>query len=360
MPYNGTGTFNRIYSWAVDAATSVAISSSRTDAEMNGFAAALTNCITRDGQSPPSADLPMGGKKIANLGLATVAGDALSQAAGDARYLLLTGGWTGTLPFTSAAAAGITLQKTGANAGTAQVYNDGGLNLIAGAATQSIFIRGDGINLYNFAATLLFQVDSTGNVILKQNNKSLGFTDANGGNPIFVCQADNNFCFYGTDAAGALRAVCSVGMHSSTAPFVFSIAVQGVTPSTADNSTLFATTAYVQANLASYQSLTPRVQSVASAATVTPTAANDEVVITAQAAGLTLANPSGSPVQGQGIVIRIKDNGTPRTIAYGAQYRSVSSTALPATTVASKLLYLGMIWNNDDSKWDVISVVQQP
>lgn len=88
MPFSGNGTFNRLYSWQVDAANNINISSSRTDAELNGIAAGLSNCVTRDGQSPPSADLPMGGKKLTNLGNATTATDALNMATGDARYIL--------------------------------------------------------------------------------------------------------------------------------------------------------------------------------------------------------------------------------------------------------------------------------
>src|ERR1035437_7149636 len=53
----------------------------------------------------------------------------------------------------------------------------------------------------------------------------------------------------------------------------------------------------------------PRVQTVTSSATVTPNADTDDMVeITAQAAGLTLANPGGTPVEGQSIVVRLKDN----------------------------------------------------
>lgn len=103
---------------------------------------------------------------------------------------------------------------------------------------------------------------------------------------------------------------------------------------------------------------TPNVQSVTSAATVTPTFSNDLVKITAQAAALALANPTGTAVPGWGIVIRIKDNGTARAISYGSQYRAIGVT-LPTTTVISKTLYLGMIYNSDDTKWDVLSVAQE-
>lgn len=107
---------------------------------------------------------------------------------------------------------------------------------------------------------------------------------------------------------------------------------------------------------------TPSIQSVASSATVTPTFADDQVIITAQAAALNLANPTGTAIDGWGLVIRIKDNGTARAIAYnggsGSQYRAIGVT-LPTTTVISKTLYLGMIFNNADTKWDVVAVAQE-
>lgn len=102
----------------------------------------------------------------------------------------------------------------------------------------------------------------------------------------------------------------------------------------------------------------PAIQSITSAATVTPTFADDQVNITAQAAGLTLANPTGSAVEGWGIAIRIKDNGTARAISYGTQYRAIG-VSLPSTTVISKTLYLGMVFNNADTKWDVVAVAQE-
>jgi hypothetical protein len=103
---------------------------------------------------------------------------------------------------------------------------------------------------------------------------------------------------------------------------------------------------------------TPNVQSVTSAATVTPTTTNDEVVITAQAVGLTLANPTGISIDGKSLIIRIKDNGTARTITYDTQYRAIGVT-LPTTTVISKIVYLGYIYNATDTKWDCIGVSQQ-
>ena len=99
--------------------------------------------------------------------------------------------------------------------------------------------------------------------------------------------------------------------------------------------------------------LDARVQTVSSSATVTPLSTNDFVKVTAQAVGLTLANPTGTFTEGQALMIRIKDNGTARTIAFDTNYRAIGVT-LPTTTVISKTLYLGIIYNSTDSKWDVV------
>jgi len=100
---------------------------------------------------------------------------------------------------------------------------------------------------------------------------------------------------------------------------------------------------------------TPKLQTVTSSATVTPVSTNDIVTITAQATGLTLANPTGTFKEGQALMIRIKDDGTARSITFGSNYRAIGVT-LPTTTVISKTLYLGIIYNDVDDKWDVLGI----
>jgi len=110
---------------------------------------------------------------------------------------------------------------------------------------------------------------------------------------------------------------------------------------------------YLMADGSVSTSMNPRVQTVASSATVTATSTNDIVTITAQAVGLTLANPTGAFVEGQSLIIRIKDNGTARTIAYGANFRAIGVIA-PTTTVANKTTYIGCIFNSTDTKFDIV------
>lgn len=61
--FNGSGVFLRLYNWVNDAAANIKIRADRMDAEFNGIATGLTNCITKDGQTTVTANLPMSGFK---------------------------------------------------------------------------------------------------------------------------------------------------------------------------------------------------------------------------------------------------------------------------------------------------------
>lgn len=110
--------------------------------------------------------------------------------------------------------------------------------------------------------------------------------------------------------------------------------------------------------------VTPRVSSTASI--TSPLAWNsdnfDEYAATAQAVNLTLNADAGTPTDGQKIIFRFKDNGTARTLTWttgtSKSFRAVGVT-LPTTTVASKTVYVGCIYNNADTRWDAVAVVQE-
>jgi hypothetical protein len=105
--------------------------------------------------------------------------------------------------------------------------------------------------------------------------------------------------------------------------------------------------------------ITARVNTVASSATPTPTSDNSDMyTVTALAAGATFAAPTGTPTDGQVLLIRIKDNGTARTLAWNAIYRAGSDFALPTTTVISKTMYVQFIYNTADTKWDCVGLSQ--
>ncbi len=102
--------------------------------------------------------------------------------------------------------------------------------------------------------------------------------------------------------------------------------------------------------------ITKREATVASSATPTPNADTTDIyTITALAAAAEFGAPTGTPTQGQALIIRIKDNSTIRELTWNAIYRASSDLALPTTTVDDKTMYLGFIYNDTDSKWDLVA-----
>lgn len=105
----------------------------------------------------------------------------------------------------------------------------------------------------------------------------------------------------------------------------------------------------------------PRVTTIASSATPTINTDNCNcVTITALAADITsmTTNLSGTPVNFQKLMIRIKDNGTARAITWGAKFEAVG-VALPTTTVISKRLTVGFIYDTVTAKWGCVASVQE-
>lgn len=107
--------------------------------------------------------------------------------------------------------------------------------------------------------------------------------------------------------------------------------------------------------------ITPRVSSEASSATPTINTDNvDAHSITALAAAITsmTTNLSGTPTNFQKLIIRIKDNGTAREITWGASFEA-KGVALPTTTVISKVLTVGFIYDTVTSKWGCVASAQE-
>ena len=95
MARNGTGTFVRLYNWVTDKINSVPITSSRMDAEMDGFATALSQSIAVDGQSIITQNIPFNSKKITGLASGTALTDSINVGqvqSGQFVYFGATGG----------------------------------------------------------------------------------------------------------------------------------------------------------------------------------------------------------------------------------------------------------------------------
>lgn len=134
----------------------------------------------------------------------------------------------------------------------------------------------------------------------------------------------------------------------------------GDAPSAGTNTTIgTAYSIYVAAGMAKFGggvAITPRVGTTTSSSTPTPNCdIQDIYTITALAAGATMAAPTGTPLNGQRLLLRIKDNGSAQTLAWNAIYRFSSDLAAPTTTVISKTFYIAFMYNSTDSKWDCLA-----
>ena len=100
-----------------------------------------------------------------------------------------------------------------------------------------------------------------------------------------------------------------------------------------------------------------KVATTTSASTITPNCDTTNMyTVTALATNPTFADPSGTPYDGQPLTIRVKDNGTSRSLTWNGIYRAGTDVALPTATTISKQLYSFFIYNAADSKWDLINV----
>jgi hypothetical protein len=67
-------------------------------------------------------------------------------------------------------------------------------------------------------------------------------------------------------------------------------------------------------------------------------------------------NLTGTPVNGDTLIIDITDDGTGRALTWGSKFES-STVVLPTTTVASTKLTVGFRWNVVTSKWTCVARV---
>ena len=107
--------------------------------------------------------------------------------------------------------------------------------------------------------------------------------------------------------------------------------------------------------------INPRTTTETSSATPTINTDNTDIhTITALATAITsmTTNLSGTPVNGQKLIIRIKDDGTARGIVWGASFASRGAT-LPTTTVLGKYQYNGFIYNSTTSTFDLVATINE-
>lgn len=178
----------------------------------------------------------------------------------------------------------------------------------------------------------------------------------------------------GTPASGVLTNATGLPVAGITASTVTALGVGSIELGHATDTSLSRSAAGVLAvegvvipsisstNTLTNKQITPRIVSAASYTTDTGTSLNmdnlDIFVVTAQAGALLFNSPGGTLVQGQSLVIRIKDDATARALTWNAVFRAMG-TALPSTTTLSKTMYMGFFYNSTDTKWDMVALATE-
>lgn len=102
--------------------------------------------------------------------------------------------------------------------------------------------------------------------------------------------------------------------------------------------------------------ITPRIFTLTDAATIAVNADTTDIGVVTLAGNRTLGNPSGTPTDGQELIIRVRQDGTGgRTLAYDTQYRFTGAAAPTVTSTANETSYLRFMYHAADVKWDLIS-----
>lgn len=94
MPFDGNGNYVPVGSPDFPAVPSTVIRASQYNNEILDIAAALSMCLTRDGQSVPFTNLPMNGYRLTGLGEPAALGDSLAYG----RTVKISSGGTASRP----------------------------------------------------------------------------------------------------------------------------------------------------------------------------------------------------------------------------------------------------------------------
>jgi hypothetical protein len=220
MPWTGGGTFTRVFSWVADKAAGLDILSSRMDTDSNDIATnGFGNCLTRDGQGQPSANLPMAGFRHTGVQNAINRTDyaSLGQVQDDLTNWTIAGGTSDALtatytPALTALSDGqiCFVRATGANATITPTFAPNGLTArtitkLGGAALGVGDIAGSLAEIvlrYN-AANTRWELFNPSNVSLNTGIASTGvvwLTIASAPPPGWLMFNDSTF---GSAASGA-------------------------------------------------------------------------------------------------------------------------------------------------------------
>ena len=201
-------------------------------------------------------------------------------------------------------------------------------------------------------ANLTGEVTSVGNAATLTNSAVIGkvltgYTSAAG----TVTAADNILqAIQKVDGNDALKA--PLASPTFTGTVTLPTATIAVTQTAGNSSTAIATTAFVDAANSTIFNRT----SLASAATPAPVGSSlfNYYTLTAQATAATFGVPTGTPLDGNSLVLKIKASSTEIALNWNAIYRGGTDISLP--TITNKTMLLHFMYNTADATWDLVGV----
>lgn len=287
--------------------------------------------------------------------LGTTQGDIIYR--GSSNWTVLAPGTDGNQLTTHGAAANPTWEAGSTVTPSALTKtNDTNVTLTLGGTPTTALLQATSLTL-GWTGTLAASRGGTGVGSLGNITKvdDTNVTLALGGTPTGAVVTSTSFTLGWTGTLSVARGGSGAGtltgllVGNGTSAFTTVTAPSGTVVGTSDTQTL------------TNKRVTPRITTITSSATPTINTDNcDCVTITALAAAITsmTTNLSGTPTNFDKLVFRIKDDGNVRAITWGASFEPVG-VALPTTTVASKRLVVGFIYDTVSAKWGCVASAQE-
>lgn len=255
--------------------------------------------------------------------------------------------------------AAVTVAQGGTGAATLTgILQGNGTSAITGitnSTTVGQTFRVTGSNTYGWGALDLADTDAVTGILPTVNGGTANafftvtgpttsaktFTFPNASATVLTSNAAVTVAQGGTGAA----TLTGLLIGNGTSAFTAVTAPSGTVVGTSDTQTL------------TNKRINPRIQTAADATSVTPTgdSADQTIQANTQTAGtLTMNAPTGTPVDGQKWVFRIKSTNV-QTYSWNAIYRGGTTALATASSGSSKTDYYGFLYNSADSKWDFVS-----
>lgn len=143
MPFNGSGVAVGVGRPQYPPQSNEIIYAAYFVTIVNDILSMLTNCVTRDGQSPLSQNMPANGKKLTGLGSATVDGDAIAFNQADVKIQSFSNAPNFQLPPTVPTA----VDRTGGSAAASQAYVETAAARAASEVIQSVNANANALSI---------------------------------------------------------------------------------------------------------------------------------------------------------------------------------------------------------------------